>query len=792
MLCIAFFPYIFEGKIFLPTDMFDTMTAPFNAHYGPPQAQNFYPFDGIVQTYPYKVETQEALRRGHLAYWNPHILCGYPQYAETMGSNFDVFNVVGLWLDPWHTILAEVLLEFFVAGAGMCLLLRFFGVQPGVNLMFSAAYMLNSLFVAGAMPRWAAASFCWMPFVVLMLVRRYRYGRREDLVYASLFLVLSYLGGNLQSAFFTTCVVACIVLFYPSTDDSIQWLGRVGMLAAVLFVAILLSASMWLPTVQLLIQTLEGGSLNSSSVYAKYSVMQRILSIPLLLSFYFPALAGSPAVFNLKKIAGADMTDFNGAIAFVPMLFAVWGCVVLRKRKELLPFVVLAGSAIILPLLTPLYSVLYHRVFIIATFCFSIVGAVMFQAFVDRRIDRATVARAIGRIRMAFGAFILALVVICAYTTLQRDALAERLTGMLKSSVLHSAFGSSTEAWLLARVGNTLNYYSFFSMGLWLPVVLALVTLVAIYQFAAGKLGARALVGIAGAATFIQLVLFVRVWLPAIDPDTFPMYPVSTVTTFLHTHSVQGRYMVWQDPAKDTYILHPNIATVYGMNDFDGYESLTPGTMSVFYHRRIAPDSLDLRLLGLSNVRYVVTRSRVISDPDARPVLTAEGLTIYENLRAKPRAYLAAGVRVLASDSAVTGKLLQSDCDGSEALLNRKDAPSNLEGHYASTGDIQVREAGNEEVSIQAMVPSKAFLVLTDTYYPGWTCSVNGAPRPIYRVDGYMRGVMLEAGKSVILFRFEPGLFTAGIGLSGLAAAFALSAIGYLKRRRARNQPSEI
>src|ERR1035437_1220515 len=77
VLCIAFFPYIFEGKIFLPTDMFDTMMAPFNAHYGPPQAQNFYPFDGIVQTYPYKLATQEALRSGHLAYWNPHILCGY-------------------------------------------------------------------------------------------------------------------------------------------------------------------------------------------------------------------------------------------------------------------------------------------------------------------------------------------------------------------------------------------------------------------------------------------------------------------------------------------------------------------------------------------------------------------------------------------------------------------------------------------------------------------------------------------------------------------------------------------
>src|SRR5438309_2108450 len=38
--CIAFFLYLFAGRTLLPSAMFDTMTAPFYAHFHPPQAEN--------------------------------------------------------------------------------------------------------------------------------------------------------------------------------------------------------------------------------------------------------------------------------------------------------------------------------------------------------------------------------------------------------------------------------------------------------------------------------------------------------------------------------------------------------------------------------------------------------------------------------------------------------------------------------------------------------------------------------------------------------------------------------
>src|SRR5437879_4901351 len=104
ILFITFFPYLFGGMTFLPSDLFDTMTAPDKAHYGPSQSQNHYFLDGLAQTYPYKIQTQQALQNGNLAYWNPHILAGYPQYAETMGNNFDVFNILLIWLSAEDVI----------------------------------------------------------------------------------------------------------------------------------------------------------------------------------------------------------------------------------------------------------------------------------------------------------------------------------------------------------------------------------------------------------------------------------------------------------------------------------------------------------------------------------------------------------------------------------------------------------------------------------------------------------------------------------------------------------------
>jgi uncharacterized membrane protein YfhO len=79
-------------------------------------------------------------------------------------------------------------------------------------------------------------------------------------------------------------------------------------------------------------------------------------------------------------------------------------------------------------------------------------------------------------------------------------------------------------------------------------------------------------------------------------------------------------------------------------------------------------------------------------------------------------------------------------------------------------------------VVVHATAPRDAFLVLSDTYYPGWRASIDGVPVPLYRTNACIRGVALPAGTHEVRFAFEPVSFRVGAGLS-LASLSVLAVV---------------
>jgi len=76
-----------------------------------------------------------------------------------------------------------------------------------------------------------------------------------------------------------------------------------------------------------------------------------------------------------------------------------------------------------------------------------------------------------------------------------------------------------------------------------------------------------------------------------------------------------------------------------------------------------------------------------------------------------------------------------------------------------------------DELTVEASMPQPGFLLLLDTWYPGWKATVNGLSSPILRADYNFRAVRLPAGKSVVQFSYQPESFRLGMGLflAGLA-----------------------
>ena len=83
-------------------------------------------------------------------------------------------------------------------------------------------------------------------------------------------------------------------------------------------------------------------------------------------------------------------------------------------------------------------------------------------------------------------------------------------------------------------------------------------------------------------------------------------------------------------------------------------------------------------------------------------------------------------------------------------------------------------------VELEASANRESLLVLTDTWFPGWTATVNGKEVPIYRANSYFRAVPLSPGLNRVKFVYRPWQFTAGCAVT-FFTLLTLSILGALR-----------
>jgi len=90
----------------------------------------------------------------------------------------------------------------------------------------------------------------------------------------------------------------------------------------------------------------------------------------------------------------------------------------------------------------------------------------------------------------------------------------------------------------------------------------------------------------------------------------------------------------------------------------------------------------------------------------------------------------------------------------------------------------------NEKVAVEANARKSGWLLLLDTYYPGWKATVDGKPAPIYRADGFFRAVPVSAGRHLITFHYFPGFFWKSIVFSGICLLLLVALVVITGRER--------
>ncbi len=91
---------------------------------------------------------------------------------------------------------------------------------------------------------------------------------------------------------------------------------------------------------------------------------------------------------------------------------------------------------------------------------------------------------------------------------------------------------------------------------------------------------------------------------------------------------------------------------------------------------------------------------------------------------------------------------------------------------------------GSGRESVQVSCPSPAVLVRRETYFPGWSASVDGHSVPIHEANGLFQAVTVGAGSHRITFRYWPPGFGWAIGGFVVGCLWLVAAAVVGRRRR--------
>jgi hypothetical protein len=231
--------------------------------------------------------------------------------------------------------------------------------------------------------------------------------------------------------------------------------------------------------------------------------------------------------------------------------------------------------------------------------------------------------------------------------------------------------------------------------------------------------------------------------------------------------------------------LLPNLAALEGLESANNYEPLlVAGYADLLEAVEEAPLPDALRLLGLMNVRYVVSSQPL---PNATPVYSSGEVWLYANPDALPRAWIVHRARALPDPDRLLAELADPAFDPtSEVLLaaSTSPLPPNSQPSISNPqSTVRFLRYHANQVTISTVLSQPAYLVLAQTFYPGWQVRVDGLPAEVVPANYAFGAVYLAAGEHQVAFSYRPLSFYAGLAVSGLTWA-TLAVWGVVSRRR--------
>lgn len=829
VLVVLFFgPVLLSGRQFLPADILHAL-APWNAVTDSQGVRNHELGDAILHIYPNNRLYADELRQGRLLLWNPYILAGQPVLANGLATSlYPVKIVLYYTLSASAAHDAFLVVHVFLAGLFAYLYLRSLDVGQAGASVGAAAWMFSGPVMVTLESEVIVPAAAWLP-AVLWLIERGKTGARGAFVLAGIALGLALLGSWVQYGLFVIVVAAlylALQIAASTRQGATPTTGRLARGAIVtLGAGLALAAVSILPTIELAMQ-----SHRATYVDAELWARRGVLPWSHLLTLLVPDLFGNPvekiwfhsSLPGQRNIFYGELVIYLGVVPLALALLAV----VARRTRETWFFVGVAVVSILyalgfpltrpiawLPFIGKLAPVRVAFVFVFATAMLAGLGCEVLK-------EHARARRGLRRALTAFAAIVCVVAVAGSVALYMGEDLivraresayrarGESLAGLPPGSspVFEDRSTRAGQFYLLIRkhfgvIENPLLY--------WGPAVV-IVAIVLLRKLGPGVVEDR--------RVFALLpVVFLELAVPALRFNTVSErhepYFVTPDIRRLQADPEPFRVMLYgasgtrapqdhgaRDGARGA--VHPSTLMPFRVAELGGYEPLHTARINRFLSAMENSEVASLarpfdnwvslwnyrsRWIDLANVKYVVARPGT-DLVDARLKLVHDGgLRIYQNETVLPRAFLVSGYEVERDEPRILSRLAEPAFDFRRTVLLEEEPRAAPYCHDADASSVRVTRYSPGRVVVSAEIVGRAFLVLTEAYYPGWTVEVDGNRQHLYRADFAFQGVELGPGRHEVHFVFDPQSVTIGGAISTAAALASGIAIGVGMRTRSKS-----
>jgi hypothetical protein len=742
---VFFWQFFLKGFLPIPSDTIVGLYYPFRDAYfktnpnGLPY-KNFLITDPVRQQIPWKELTINIEKSTNLPLWNPYNFAGTPLLANFQSGSFYPLNILFFILPIALSWSFFIILEPLLAGLFLYFYLNNLRLKKFASSLGALAFAFSGFFIAWLEWGNILHTALWLPLIMLSIDKIFSNPKSQIpnlkkicwcLVFVFSF-TSSFFAGHLQTFFYVASL--SLVYFIARWFQNGRKIKILGLFVILGLLFLILILPQLVPTLKFIALSARNLDLPDYRTNLGWFIPWQNL-----IQFIAPDFFGNPATLNYYGIW--NYGEFIGYIGLAPLIFSFFALFFRRDRKTFF-FGSLFFVTLIFALPTIFAKIPFRfeipflstaqptRLIFLTDFSLSILAALGIDYFIKAK-NKKYILFVLGAIGLLF----------CG----------------LWSFVLFLHGNIITADNLLVAKQNILLPTILF-------IIIAIILIFSLFVF--NKQDKRS-------AFLINLILCLLIFITIFDllrfglkfepfTDRRYLFPSTKVTSFLQNQTGLFRVL-----STDSKILPPNFSIAYGIYTLDGYDPLylqrygelmaasgreKPDISAPFgFNRIITPHNYLSKIVDLMNVKYILSFDEIKS-PRIKQVYTDGIIRVYENFDFFNRAFFVdTTVLVTNKQEAINAMLdesyLLSKRAVVEGVLDKK-----LFNSSWDLGKIDVKLYSANKIILETKTNKPGFLVLTDSYYPGWHAKIDRKETTIYLTDYNFRGIIVPKGNHSVEF----------------------------------------